>query len=445
MLATKRDSHFSFATEEDVWAYVRETLASFIYTVNQPMRANQSPFTNISIYDVNFLNNMCADYLFPDGSTPNVEVVNQLQEIFLTTMNEEMQRTAITFPITTACFSVDTDGNLLDKTFLKQIARQNKDFGYINIYCGDSATLSSCCRLRSDKKNEYFNSFGAGSSKIGSLGVVSINFPRLAYKFGDVETFQVELKKMVEICARINNAKRHIVKKRITNGNHPLYTYDFMDITKQYSTVGVNGFHECIKILGNDILTESGQELGLDIIHTLNDANDHFAKLYNAPHNCEQVPAENMSIKMAGKDRLMGYQNEYNLYSNQFIPLISNADLLDRIELQGKFDKHFSGGAICHLNVDTRIEDVTQIENLITLCAKKGVVYFAINYNLQRCEHGHMSVGKGEKCGICGGIVVENLTRVVGFLTSVQNWHKVRREEDYPNRKFYKDIDIKED
>jgi ribonucleoside-triphosphate reductase len=274
----------------NVFKYVKENLVSFIYTINQPMRANQSPFTNISIYDDVFLDGMLEDYLFPNGSTPEKEIVKKLQKLYIDIMNAEMKRTPITFPITTACFAVDKEGNILDKDFLHYIAEENMEFGFINMYCGDSATLSSCCRLRSDKKNEYFNSFGAGSSKIGSLGVVSINLPRLAIKSSDVEDFKTELKNMVLVCARINNAKRHIVKKRIDNGNHPLYTLGYMELSKQYSTVGVNGFNECIELLDSDILTEEGQELGIDIIETINKENDRYAKLYNAPHNCEQVP-----------------------------------------------------------------------------------------------------------------------------------------------------------
>lgn len=145
---------------------------------------------------------------------------------------------------------------------------------------------------------------------------------------------------------------------------------------------------------------------------------------------------------MAEKDKLLGYQDKYNIYSNQFIPLIANADLLDRIKLQGMFDKHFSGGSILHINVDTPIENVESIINLIKATAKKGVVYHAINYVLEECEDGHMSVGNGDKCSICGKNIVNKYTRVVGFLTNVKNWHKVRREEDFPNRQFYKGENI---
>lgn len=441
ILDTKSDARFKFQTEEDCWRYVHENLVSFIYTINQPMRANQSPFTNVSIYDRNFLNQMKDDYLFPDGSGMDVELVEKIQDLFMEIMVEELKRTPVTFPVQTACFSVDKEGNLLDEDFAHKIAKYNKEFGQINIYCGDSATLSSCCRLRSDKENEYFNSFGSGSSKIGSLGVVTINLPRLAFKHGHTTPdFYKDLEKLIHDCARINNAKRKLVQKRIDNGNHPLYTLGFIDIGTQYSTVGINGFNECIEILGHDILSKTGQDIGLDIIHTINDENDKCSKQYKSAHNCEQIPAENVSIKLAQKDRLLKFNDKYEIYSNQFIPLTTNADMLDRIKLQGLFDKHFSGGAIAHINVDTQIEDEQQIVDLIKSCAKMGVVYWAINYNLQMCESGHMSVGKGSKCSICGDDIAENYTRVVGFLTNTKNWHKVRRDLDYPNRQFYSEV-----
>jgi ribonucleoside-triphosphate reductase len=441
ILNTKSDAHFKFLTEKDCWTYIRENLISFIYTINQPMRANQSPFTNISLYDKYFLEQMCNDYIFPDGSNPDINIVWKLQELYLDIMNSEMERTPITFPITTACFSIDENNNIKDEEFLNLIARQNQKFGFINIYCGDTSTLSSCCRLRSKKRPEYFNSFGSGSSKIGSLGVVSINFPRLAIKArGNKKIFFEQLKRYVEVCARINNAKRYVVKKRIDNGNHPLYSLGFMDLSKQYSTVGVNGLNECVEILGYNILDKNGQQLVLKIIDIINTMNKKFEKQYNYPHNVEQVPGENMSIKLAEKDKLLGYQDRYDIYSNQFIPLTTNADLLDRMKLQGMFDKEFSGGAICHINVDMIIEDVEKIKKLIKTAAKMGIVYFAINYNLQECENGHISVGKEKICSICGQKIVNNYTRVVGFLTNTKNWHKIRRELDYPYRQFYGDI-----
>lgn len=440
IIETKSDAHFHFATEDDCWTYIKENLISFIYTINQPMRANQSPFTNVSVYDRYFLQSMCEDYIFPDGSSPDINLIQKLQDIYLGIINEELRRTALTFPVTTACFSVDSDHNIKDDDFLRFISEHNKEYGFINIYCGDSSTLSSCCRLRSERDNEYFNSFGSGSSKIGSLGVCSINFPRLAIKYPMKEDFFSKLKEMVEVCARVNNAKRKIVDKRIKNGNEPLYSLGFMDLSKQYSTVGVNGFNECIELLGENILEDGGQKLGLEILNIINTQNTKFQKQYDMPHNCEQVPGENMSIKMADKDKLLGYQTQYDIYSNQFIPLVTNADMLDRIKLQGMFDSQFSGGSICHLSVDTRIDKVEDIMELIRTTAKKGVVYFAINYVLSECKNGHMTVSNDNVCPICGSEIVNKYTRVVGFLTNVKNWHKVRRDKDFPNRQFYQNV-----
>jgi ribonucleoside-triphosphate reductase len=438
ILRDHKDAHFSFSSDEDCWAYIKETLVSFIFTVNQPLRASQSPFTNVSVLDREFLESLCPSYVFPDGSLPNIPLVEKIQDLYLTVMNEEMQRTSVTFPITTACFST-TDGQIHDEAFLAKIAEQNLAFGFINIYCGKSSTLSSCCRLRSDTDSEYFNSFGAGSSKIGSLGVVTINLPRLAFK-NDEEGFFEGLRTLVGTCSKINHTKRHVVKLRIDNGNLPLYSLGFLNLGKQYSTVGINGLNEACEILGYDILTERGQNFVLAVLDTINSENDLWQKKYKAPHNCEQIPGENVSIKLADKDRLAGLNNEYEIYSNQFIPLTSGADLLDRIHIQGLFDKHFSGGAICHLNVEQRITDPELLVNLIKECARAGVIYSAVNYSIQRCENGHMTVGKAETCSVCGAPITDTFSRVVGFLVNVKSWHKTRREIDWPNRQFYKEI-----
>ena len=448
ILRTQSDAGFRFADTESCWKYVKETLVSFIYTINQPMRGNQSPFTNLSLYDDAFLDQMLPGYIDPEtGEAADKGIVQDLQCMFMDTMNEEMKRTPITFPVTTACFAVDDSKQIVDEPFAHLIAVNNLEFGFINIYCGKSSTLSSCCRLRSETDNEYFNSFGAGSTKIGSLGVCTINLPRAAFKAdkttlqGDIaertEVFLTEVVHLVNTAGRVNHTKRKIVERRIANGNLPLYTLGFMDLKRQYSTVGVNGLNEALEILGYDIMTPEGQAFVVRILEIINAENDKLQKKYKAPHNCEQIPGENVSIKLAEKDRLLKYNDRYKIYSNQFIPLTTKADLLDRIHLQGLFDGHFSGGAIMHANVEQRITDPQRIVDLIKYCARNGVVYWAINYNLQRCSDGHMSVGKGDSCAVCGATVVDNFTRVVGFLTSVRNWHKVRREVDYPERQFY--------
>lgn len=609
IMETGYDGHVYIGTDiERVKTYVKEKFTEFIYTVNWSFRGNQSPFSNLSVFDNTFLNSLCPDYvLFERPADP--EIVKMIQEIYIDAMNDELARTPLTFPVTTACFCTDKNGEIDDTEFMKVIAEKNLKYGFINIYCGKSSTLSSCCfngeqkvhvllhgsrsgqdmsfkelvkvtegypylmakyegywypakviklkytgkmyhiileggrdmictpdhihvvyggekysaeltmndyirvrekadgvdaymvekgekvdklyekikyigvieknedgyvyclemedstnpyfqlsngvithncRLRSESDNPYMNSFGAGSTKIGSLGVVTVNFPRAAMNAvaeaeanHDPETkeqiFMERLRNLFDYECLINQAKREIVSKRIELGAAPLYTHGYMDLKKQYSTFGVVGLNEAVSILGYDILTEEGQDFVTRVLKTMNEWIKCAENQYKAPHNAEAVPAESSAVKLANKDKMLGYDCGVPFYSNQFIPLTVKANMLDRIRLQGKFDNLFSGGAICHVNVDTEITKPEQIEELIKYAAKKGVVYWAINYRLNYCKNKHGWVGS-HKCPVCGGDAEETITRVVGFFTNVKNWNKTRREHDWPNRQFYKSI-----
>ena len=427
---------------------VKQQLQSFIFSVNQPFRGgHQSAFTNVSLFDDNFLQKMCSEYKFPDGTSPNPETVKKLQVMYMDVMNETLDNTPCTFPVTTACFSVNEKREINDEEFLKLVCEKNLKYGWMNFYAGSTSTLSSCCRLRSEADHEYFNTFGAGGTKIGSLSVTTINLPRIAYESKheafllnqNAETiFLNRLEKMVGKCAEVNAIKRHVIKTRIKNGNLPLYTLGFMDLKKQYSTCGLNGINEAVEILGYDILTEEGQGLVQKILETVNTVNKVQEKRFGYPHNCEQTPSENSAIKLAQADKIMGYNNKYEFYSNQFIPLTVQTDLLNRILLQGKFDHLMTGGAIMHLNVAERISNVDDLMNLIKASVKQGVIYQAVNYVINVCEEGHVSVGRDtEVCPVCGKPITDKLTRVVGFLTNTKNWHMKRREHDFPERKFY--------
>lgn len=427
---------------------IEQELQTFIYSVNQPFRGgHQSPFTNISLFDKHFLTKMCAEYTFPDGSKPDVDRVQYVQRIYMDVMNKTLEDTPCTFPVTTACFSVDENRNIIDTEFLREVSDANLKFGWINFYAGQTSTLSSCCRLRSEANHEYFNSFGAGGTKIGSMGVVTLNLPRIAQRvISEVDSverqrqsFMEEVSRLTRLAAYINEAKRYLINKRKENGHLPLYTLGFMDINKQYSTCGLNGINEAVEILGYDILDQSGQELVSELLKTVNDTNRVMEVKFSVPMNCEQTPSENSAIKLAQADKIMGYNpNGYELYSNQFIPLTVKADVLDRIKLQGLFDSQMTGGAILHVNIGEQITDVKVMEDFIKSSVRAGVIYQAINYVLNVCEDDHVTVGGHTVCPICGKKVVEKLTRVVGFLTSVKNWHVVRREKDFPNREFYK-------
>lgn len=444
ILTTGYDHHVKIGKAPRVWTYVKESLTSLIYTLNWEFRGNQSPFTNVSVYDRLFLEQLVPSYLI-GGTAPDIETVEKVQDLFLDAYNETLARTPITFPVVTACFSAGqgSDGGgrtIQDKAFLKKIARHNLKYGFINIYCGESSTLSSCCRLRSSISDlGYSNTFGAGSTKIGSLGVVTLNLPRLARTAeGSFPAFLGLLRQSTGTASRINHAKRTFIKDRIERGSLPLYTLGFMDLSRQYSTCGFTGLHEAMSILGFDMLTEEGLQAAEDTLTVINETNAKLSKLLGTPHNMEQVPAESSAVKLAKKDALLGLNPEgIPLYSNQFLPLWEEgADLLDRIRVQGRLDGHCTGGAICHLNVATAITDPAVMEALIHHAAASGAVYFAVNYQINRCAQGHMTVGRDDACPVCGAPVIDTFTRVVGFLTNTKHWNKTRREHDWPERKF---------
>lgn len=210
-----------------------------------------------------------------------------------------------------------------------------------------------------------------------------------------------------------------------------------MDIARQYSTFGILGLNESLQLLNYDILTEEGQNFVIEVLQLINKKIDSANKRFKSPHNVEQVPAENSAVKLVQKDKYLGFDAGVPFYSNQFIPLIVPADMLERIELQGKFDKLFSGGAICHVNIESEITDPQKMMDLMEYAAKCGVVYWAVNYKLHMCKNNHVWVGT-DVCPKCGEVWTDEITRVVGFFTYTKNWNPVRREHDWPNRQFYK-------
>lgn len=437
------DSHVHLNSEEDCWQYFKEELTSFIYKLNQPCRGNQSLFSNVSIYDKNFLEGIIAEsQLIIDGELygTDLETVQKCQKIYIDVMNEEAKRVVHTFPVTTACISTkyneETQRNeIQDPEFLEYICRSNEETGFINIYGGDTATLSSCCRLRSDKNNVFFNSFGGASDSIGSMGVVCVNLPQLAFKYKDnVEEFRSHLHDMVILAQEVNYAKRCLLKTSISKGHLPLYTNDYMDLSKQFSTLGFVGLYNAVEILGYDMTTPEGLEVAIKISSDMEKDNDEVASKYKIPTNMEGIPAENTAKKLADKDRLLGLNDKYDLYSNQFIPLSARCNLLDRIELSAALDKYCSGGSIMHVTVDGQIDSKT-MNDLATSILESGVKYFAFNYEINQCKScKKIFVGKHTHCPECGNEDIERYMRVVGFLTKKSSWSDARQAED---RQYY--------
>lgn len=449
ILTVQGDQHVHFATEEDCWTYVKEKLTNFIYFFNQPNRIVQSLFSNVSIYDDNFLDTMIEFYFIDaDGTTYFAEkdIVKKVQKIFLETMNEIMERRLITFPVVTACFSLNDERDIQDEEFLKWVLETDKKFRFVNLYAGATSTLSSCCRLRSDKTNKYMNSLGSGSSRIGSAGVVTQNLQRLAaMSGGDIDKFKQMLADNIRMSQRINGVKRGIIQKAVDEKMFPLYNLGYVDLKTQYSTTGVVGLYEALQTLGHDIKTEEGEALAEDILKFINTITDEMSDELKAPCNVEQIPAENVAVKLAKKDKLLGYNDKYDIYSNQYIPLKDmDADMFTRIRLVAHLDKYMSGGSILHININEDVADTDTFVELAKVMYKMGVVYFAFNKLLAFCNDCDTTFTTNKEtfdanevtCPKCGSHNTECALRIVGFIRKFRSWSSERQAEG-KQRKFY--------
>lgn len=454
ILAVQGDHKVNFTSQEDCWTYVRAKLRNFVYFLNQPNRIVQSLFSNVSIYDDNFLDTLVEYYFIEDKVTGEMffadkEIVKKVQMMFVDIMNEIMSERITTFPVVTACFSLDDERNVQDEEFLKWVLEADKQFRFINLYGGATSTLSSCCRLRSDRTNQYVNSIGSGSTRIGSLGVCSQNLPRLAFMSnGSVEVFKDMLRENIIMSQRINGVKRGILKKAIDGGMIPLYNLGYVDLKTQYSTTGVVGIYEALEILGYDIRTEAGTEFAREILQFINDVTDEASLEQKAACNVEQIPAENVAVKLAKKDRMLGFNDRYDIYSNQYLPLKDQeADMFTRIRLVAELDKYMSGGSILHININEDVADTQTFVDLAKAMYKQGVVYFAFNKLLAECcDCGKTFTTDKEKfdegnveCPECKSHNTECALRIVGFIRKFSSWTSERQAEG-KQRKFYRSL-----
>lgn len=435
--------------EVAAWDKVKNQLQNFIYSMNFPFRGSQSAFTNLSVMDDGFMKTLFKDYKIPtsDGNfeDPDLHSSKELSKLFFEYFSHINCREGIfTFPVMTIAISVEKGGKPIDPEFCEWAAKANSEKGLANIFQSEPTSFSSCCRLKNDltkvADTGYQNSFGVGGLSIGSHRVAGLNLPRIALlekKDPDI------LEKDLEILHKILYAHRQLIKHLIELGNQPLYTAGWIHLARQYSTIGFIGAHEYVANKGMDIAKQDGLRAIREVLGLIEkkivgwqEAEKEEKNIYNV----EQIPGESMCVRLCEIDTLLRHNpNKYAMYSNQYIPLVQDASIYDRIRIQGKIDSHTSGGAILHINVDDNTSlSPKQFGSIMQLAREHGCTYFAINYAYSECTNGHYSVGKHEKCPACQEAIVCQYTRVVGFLTPVRSWSKTRREWEFPRRVFYR-------
>lgn len=419
-----------------------DDLQKFVHVMNNGFRVGgQSPFVNISLFDRPNLEKVFGEAIYPDGTSPDFEYVMKVQKLFGEWFAKGDPKSGLPyrFPVVTVNLHKDAEGNVIDKDFLKWVSRTNIHKGCFNIYINDGYKVASCCRLVNDRSKLRADSFGNGGLNIGSHRVVTINLPRVAMdsKAQEVNVFQLLGERLNDAFDLLQTHRHEIMRRRVRDGIckffHPIGWFNMDDL---FSVVGMVGIHEMTEIMGHDILTEEGQTFVSDILDCIETRLREFAEQTELPWSCEEIPAESAAGKLAMMDKLT-YDHPYELYSNQYVPLIKQADVLTRLEIAGRFQSKVSGGGILHININSQIMTEEQMEALIIAAVKAGVQHFAINYGFGICEHGHTSiVGNSDICPVCGAKITDWLTRVIGYFTFVSSWNKVRRVFEYGERKF---------
>ena len=419
---------------------IENDFQSLVHTLNKKLRpSHQSPFTNLSIFDRPNLEFLFGDLVYPDGSKPDFDIVEEVQKIFCDwfSKGDPVSGLPYRWPIVTLNLRTDENKNILDKKAFNYFSKINLEKGCFNIYISSGNKIASCCRLVNDLEMAGSDSFGNGGVSLGSHRVVTINLARIGRIAGsEKELFEI-LDDQMEKAKDILVTHRKLLQKRIDQGFLRFFKYDIMHMNRLFSTFGINGVYECLEQFGKPITTEEGKNLAHKLLDRIKKYSSECSKKYKCSFNVEQAPAESLAVKFATKDALL-YGSDYPIYSNQFIPLWVDFDISDRIKLDGEFSKTLTGGGISHLNIGEKLTSIDQMKRIIKYAVKSGCEHFAVNYNFCICKNKHISIaGPSEKCPICSEKIVEQYTRVVGYLTPVSAWNKGRRREH--GKRVFKD------
>lgn len=438
----KKDCEGGYATKSDDY-YARQQIQRFIYAVNQPYVRDgmQSAFTNVSVFDYNYLEALFGGSEFPDGTfmIDYLEEIKEFQKLFMEVVSDIRSHNMFTFPVLTISL-LRQNGKFMDEEFAKWGVEHNRKWNDSNLFIDDSVTsLSNCCRLKSNIDDlGYFNSIGGTALKVGSVKVSTVNLARIALESKNEQEYLVKLRDTVELDCKVLDVVRHIIERNVEKGLLPNFTKGLVDFEHLYNTVGIIGIYETMKTFGytkedefgNTYYTPEADAFGKKIFEVIHRTKDQFALDKNYKINLEQVPGETAAVKMQKADMLLYPDtviDDLPLYGNQFIPLGIKTTLNERIRIASLFDSYCNGGSIAHINIDAPFDSFEKAWKMTEYIADQGLTYFAFNTKIQACEHNHAFFG--DKCPECGGPVATEFTRIVGFYTPIKTWSKERRNE----------------
>jgi len=438
--------------------YIENCFQNFVHSVNHLSRnAVESPFTNISVFDrqklKTFLTPDNMGWYFDEDFGINesdkeeyiIQYIGELQSIFMDFFDKGDPMNGgrnYRFPVVTLNISKEINNGsirIMDEEFVKKISK-HEIYRY-NILVSEGSKVASCCRLLNNFElleiGGQMNSFGGSGISLGSHRVVTINFNRIALEASSFENYKEILEERIESSSKILEAHRMLIKDLIDAGYQPFMKRGWLRLERMFSTLGVIGVVEAQETLKTKFnVSEDVIEVSLKV---LNDKARELTINTGNIYNIEQIPGESMAPKLAMVDKMLfGESNvPYELYSNQFVPLWADANIYERMKVDGKYNQLFTGGGIVHFNLGERVSE-EQAKSLIKYAAEVGCEHFALNPVYSECESGHNSFGKHEECPVCGKKIVNYYTRVVGFFVPVSSFNTTRRNWEFPKRLFTK-------
>ena len=353
--------------------------------------------------------------------------------------NEERTKTVLTFPVETMAMLTE-NGECKDKEWGEFAAEMYSEGHSFFTYLSDNAdSLSSCCRLRNEIQDNGFSyTLGAGGVSTGSKSVLTIILNRcIQYAVNHNLDYKEYLSHVIDLCHKVQLAYNENLKELQKNGMLPLFDAGYINLSRQYLTIGVNGLVEAAEFMGLKI---NDNPQYLEFVQTVLGLVEKYNKQYRSKEvmfNCEMIPAENVGVKHAKWDREDGYFVPRDCYNSYFYAVEDDSlTVIDKFKLHGApYIEHLTGGSALHMNLEEHLSK-DQYLQLFKVAAKEGCNYFTFNIPNTVCNDcGHIDKRYLKECPVCKSKNVDYLTRIIGYLKRVSNFSQARQAE--AERRYY--------
>ena len=421
---------------------ITDYFEQIVYTLNQPTGARnyQAVFWNVAYYDRYYFESIFGEFYFPDGSKPDWDGLSWLQKRFMKWFNKERTKTLLTFPVETMALLVDENGECKDKEWGDFTAEMYAEGHSFFTYMSDNAdSLSSCCRLRNEITDNGFSyTLGAGGVSTGSKSVLTINLNRcIQYAVNHKMDYLEYLGEIIDLCHKVQMAYNENLKDLQAHGMLPLFDAGYINISRQYLTIGINGLVEAAEFMGLKITPNDDYKKFVQGILGLIEKYNKQYRTKEVMFNCEMIPAENVGVKHAKWDREDGYFVPRDCYNSYFYVVEDDSlSIIDKFKLHGApYIEHLTGGSALHMNLEEHLSK-EQYKQLLKVAAQEGCNYFTFNIPNTVCNDcGTIDKRYLHECPHCHSKNVDYMTRIIGYLKRVSNFSQPRQEE--AARRYY--------